>query len=209
MYYEENVVPQILKEETRTAILKAALAVFAEKGFRDASMLEVSRRAGLSAGNIYRYYPEKRALYSAAIPPGLMEELSATLDRKISGWQGQPLADESEPVGAEVRFRGELINLLVANRLHWVVLLREGMGEVLTERLTLFFERWLGSLKTGTVLDDTRRMTVRILYRNLINLMSSVLRENREPEELQKALAGCIDYHMAGLKALMEKWRNG
>ena len=200
--------PQILKEETRIAIVEAALSVFAQKGFRDATMQDVSRLAGLSAGNIYRYFPDKLALYAAALPPSLMEELQATLDRKIAAWEGTPLSADPGLNGAEKRFRLDLIDLLAQNRLQWIVLLRDRKQESLTDRLGTFFERWFGSLGPGPALSENRRMTVRLMYRNLIALIASVLGENRDAPALRDALENCIDYHMAGLAAVMERWRN-
>ena len=199
--------PQILKDETRSAILQAALTVFAQKGFKDTSMQDVSRLAALSVGNIYRYFPDKLALYAAALPPELMDELQATLDRKIAAWEGTPLSADPKSVGAETRFRIELIDLLVQNRLQWIVLLRDGKPDALTDRLASFFERWLGSQRTVPALDEMRRTTVRLIYRNLITLIASVLGENKDPPALREALENCIDYHMAGLAAMMEKWR--
>ncbi len=197
---------QTLKEDTRKAIIQSALTIFAQKGYRDTSMQDVSRLAGLSTGNLYRYFPDKRALYSAALPPELLGKLQAALDRKIAGWAGAPLAEDPETSPAEARFRGELIDLLVENRLQWVVLLREGMAETLSDRLTTFFTRWLGTLRAPVELDDTRLMTVRSMYRNLINLFTAVLGENADQAGLSQALENCIDYHMAGLRAVMAKW---
>ena len=198
---------QTLKEETRIVIVEAALAVFAEKGYRDASIQEVSRRAGLSPGNIYRYFPDKRALYEAALPPRLMEELQTTLDRKIAAWGCLPLSPEPGANGAERAFRLELLDLLVRNRLQWIALLREGRTDALVDRLQSFFERWHASVKSVAALDEARLLTVRLLYRNLIALIASALSGNREIEPLREALGNCIDYHMAGLAGLMEKWR--
>lgn len=47
------------------AIKAAAEKVFAERGFTGATMQEIAREAGLSAGAIYRYFPSKEALIEA------------------------------------------------------------------------------------------------------------------------------------------------
>ncbi len=136
-----------------------------------------------------------------------MEELQATLDRKIAAWEGMPLSMEPGANGAERAFRRDLVELLVNNRLEWIALLREGKPDALVDRLQSFFARWAGSLGTLPPLDETRRVTVRLMYRNLISLIASVLAENGESETLRAALGNCIDYHMAGLAAVMDKWR--
>ncbi len=199
--------PQILKEETRKAILRAAVIVFTENDFRDASMQAVARRAGLSPGNLYRYYPDKKALYDAAFPPESLDELSIVLERKIAGWQGLSLAVEPDSDGVQARFRKELIELLASKPEHWIVLLRNGAGEAFADRLVVFFERWLGSLRAESCLDSDRRKTVRLMYRGVVNLMASALGEHVENDTLRAALEDCMDYHMAGLAAITEKWR--
>lgn len=49
-------------EARRAEILEAARVVFADHGCDGASMQDVARAAGVSAGNIYRYFPSKEAL---------------------------------------------------------------------------------------------------------------------------------------------------
>ena len=44
-------------EDRSTGILEAARRAFAEKGFDGASMQDIARAAGMSAGNFYRYFP--------------------------------------------------------------------------------------------------------------------------------------------------------
>lgn len=48
-------------------ILEAAKRAFAEKGFDGASMQDLARAAGMSAGNFYRYFPSKNAIVEAMI----------------------------------------------------------------------------------------------------------------------------------------------
>jgi AcrR family transcriptional regulator len=53
----------------RERILDAAMDVFAEEGFRGATISEVERRVGLAAGtgSLYRHFPSKEALLQAAV----------------------------------------------------------------------------------------------------------------------------------------------
>src|SRR6266516_2002010 len=48
-----------------TQILDAALVCFAERGFQQASMHDISAEAGISVGLIYRYFENKDAVISA------------------------------------------------------------------------------------------------------------------------------------------------
>ncbi|MBP1807388.1 TetR/AcrR family transcriptional regulator [Rubellimicrobium aerolatum] len=49
------------------ALLALARQAFVEKGFDGASMQDLARAAGMSAGNFYRYFPSKAALVEALI----------------------------------------------------------------------------------------------------------------------------------------------
>ena len=53
------------KAKIRDDLLKAAVALFTEKGALAATMREISSRAGYSAGTIYSYFPSKDKIFSA------------------------------------------------------------------------------------------------------------------------------------------------
>ena len=50
------------KAQTRARILEAAVEVITEKGFKSASMREISQRAGVGDATIYNYFPSKEKL---------------------------------------------------------------------------------------------------------------------------------------------------
>src|SRR5215217_485637 len=52
-----------LPEERPRQILEAAFAVFAEHGLAAARLDDVAKRAGLSKGTIYLYFPNKEELF--------------------------------------------------------------------------------------------------------------------------------------------------
>jgi AcrR family transcriptional regulator len=60
--------------ERKKQILEAARAEFMEKGYGDTRVEDVARRAGLSKGAVYFYFPSKRELFMALV----LEEHEAT-----------------------------------------------------------------------------------------------------------------------------------
>ena len=62
---------QYTKEAVRARILAAAEQEFDEQGYAGASMRSIVRRAETSLGNIYRYYPNKEALFLSIVEPVL------------------------------------------------------------------------------------------------------------------------------------------
>jgi len=67
---------QHLKEQVRGKIIEAGRAEFMAKGFSGASMREIAERAGVVAGNVYRYFPGKDALFEAIVGPAHKSLLS-------------------------------------------------------------------------------------------------------------------------------------
>jgi AcrR family transcriptional regulator len=62
---------QILKKEVKERILNAARAEFGEHGFAKAKMRSIAERAGVSAGNLYTYFPNKDNLFCALVKPAV------------------------------------------------------------------------------------------------------------------------------------------
>ena len=51
--------PETAKADKREAILRAAIDVFAERGFFNAQVADVARSAGVAAGTVYLYFSSK------------------------------------------------------------------------------------------------------------------------------------------------------
>src|SRR5579863_5082118 len=63
------------KEARPGEILDAALACFAERGFAATRLDDVARRAGITKGTLYLYFPNKEELFKAVIRETLVPEL--------------------------------------------------------------------------------------------------------------------------------------
>ncbi len=58
-----------LKEEVKEKILASALLLFKEQGYLGASMRLIAKNAGVSLGNVYRYFKNKDDLFNAIVGP--------------------------------------------------------------------------------------------------------------------------------------------
>lgn len=54
-------------ERTRAALIRAAIARFASEGFNRVSLTDIARDVGVSPTAVYRYFPDKEALFEAAV----------------------------------------------------------------------------------------------------------------------------------------------
>lgn len=68
-----------IRTERRQAIVKAAIALFAQNGFSQTNMSAVARAAGMSHGTVFLYFPTKEALFEAALREPLAAFQALTL----------------------------------------------------------------------------------------------------------------------------------
>ncbi len=64
--------------DIKEIILSAALEIFSKKGYHEATIDEIARRAGVAKGSIYRYFPSKEDLFKS-----LLESRLEALSEKI------------------------------------------------------------------------------------------------------------------------------
>ena len=62
-------------EARRTQVIEAARQCFREAGFHTASMARIAEAAGMSVGQIYRFFPSKEAIIEAIVEQGVADKL--------------------------------------------------------------------------------------------------------------------------------------
>lgn len=65
-------------EDKKTALLKAALKLFTERGFHGTSTAQISKEAGVATGTLFNYFPTKEDLIN-----GLYFEVKGDLSRRM------------------------------------------------------------------------------------------------------------------------------
>lgn len=106
------------REEKRRRILDAADGCFARRGFHATSMAEICEAAGMSAGNLYRYFPSKEAMIAALVDAE--REETAALFRRIE--------DSDDPLAAITTLLERFLTLTTDAAGHrlWLEILSEG-----------------------------------------------------------------------------------
>jgi AcrR family transcriptional regulator len=79
------------KQQTRKAIIEAAIRLFTKKGFEQTSMDELASAAGVGKGTIYGYFKAKEEIFLAYCEAEI-DFAFAELDRKLD--EEAPLADQ-------------------------------------------------------------------------------------------------------------------
>jgi TetR/AcrR family transcriptional regulator, repressor for uid operon len=74
-----------LQHDRRDEILSAAQRLFARTGFHQTSMQQICAAAGMSPGNLYRYFPSKEAIIA-----GIAERDRAEVASQLDGVENAP-----------------------------------------------------------------------------------------------------------------------
>ncbi len=72
---------------TRERIIKAAISVFSQGDFHDATMRDIARKSGISQANIYQYYTSKESLLFSIIDDETLQ-MKRALDEHLKGIKG-------------------------------------------------------------------------------------------------------------------------
>jgi len=85
---------QVRSQETWAAIIEAAAALFAERGYEHTTTHQIAARAGVSVGALYRYFANKEALvielyrrYISELRVRILEEFPAARIAEVSGFR--------------------------------------------------------------------------------------------------------------------------
>src|SRR5262249_48783232 len=103
--------PRRSSAEVRARILSAAVALFAERGYRDATTREIAHRGEGAEPVIFRIYPTKQALFDAAV----LEPFDEFLSEYTARWLAAPTPGGS-PEEVLQQFVEELHDLVRQNR---------------------------------------------------------------------------------------------
>ena len=200
---------QTLKSEVRERMLAAAEAVFGELGYGGATMAAVAARAGVSTGNLYRYFSSKNDLFHAIVSDDFAASLLQIVRRRVHSLSQSDLA---RPNAAARRDQEELLGFWIEHRVKVVVLLDRAAGS----RFEDFGARFVNELTKPTLavlrarcprrpLPKVVRFMVREIFENTVRTIVAILEEHEDEDRIREAFALFWSYQLAGLAGL-EKW---
>jgi AcrR family transcriptional regulator len=108
--------------DARVELLAAALTVFAERGYRDASVDEIAERAGYSKGAVYWNFSSKEELYFALLEDRIIEPWR----EGIAALESASPEDDMAPEASRrfVEMLGAERELLLVEREYWAQAVR-------------------------------------------------------------------------------------
>ena len=117
---------QVLKEEVRQKIKKAAISEFEENGYQKTSMRSIALNAGVTVGNLYRYFKNKDDLFNVIIQPAF-QEIYKFID-EFARFKKSKLSEEKQKEDFIKTFEGSLIRIYLQHRPELVILLNGSKG---------------------------------------------------------------------------------
>jgi AcrR family transcriptional regulator len=120
------IIVQVLKEEVRRKIKKAALYKFEQNGYQKTSMRSVALSAGVTVGNLYRYFKNKDDIFNVIIQPAF-QEIYKFID-EFARFKNTALTEKKQKVNFIKTFEESLIRIYIHHRSELVILLNGSKG---------------------------------------------------------------------------------
>ena len=204
---------QVLKESVRERIFEAAETRFAEVGFRTATIGEIAQEAGVATGTVYKYFPDKEALFRSIITDDFVEELTGLTRQRIAAF-ARPggMAEGQDPQEDE---SGDLLRFFARNRRKVVILLGWGEGT----RYEFFARDYQREMESQTLrqaaeqfpqlkMTRTFRFMVRNVLRESVRGIVAILSEFEDEASIREAFSAAMGYRLAGMNGLV-RWASG
>jgi len=117
---------QVLKEEVKQKIKKAAVYEFEENGYQKTSMRSIASSAGVTVGNLYRYFKNKDDLFNVIIQPAFQEIYKFI--NEFARFKKITLSEEKQKDNFIKTFEESLIRIYIQHRPELVILLNGSKG---------------------------------------------------------------------------------
>lgn len=200
---------QRLKGEVRDRIVAAAASVFARDGYAAARLVDIAGEAGISTGNLYRYFDSKDTLFGEIVTPNIaarllkllrhrVRELGLLNDWSLATFRGSSRADE-------------LLGFWIAQRFAVIILLSGARGTcyehvrpLVIRELTRLASQYLRSRQGNCPVTPTMRFVLTELFARTTDMIVAILQEYDDEASIQVAFALFWRYQLTGLQSLLE-----
>ncbi|ANS76221.1 hypothetical protein AWM70_17895 [Paenibacillus yonginensis] len=204
---------QTQKEEVRDAILEAATTEFSQHGYAEASMRRIAKEAGMTTGNIYRYFSGKEELFDAIVGP-VYSQYSSYASEYLQAVDLHVNTDENATNDFWQRVEDALVGLLKASGTGLMLLLCRSEGskyERIKQEITLFLDTLLlkvfAAAKPNGTLTDYEQREVKMISSTLIEGVVLIIRDNPEPKTLGLLTDRLIAVYSGGIDQLLEEYK--
>lgn len=199
-------------EDTKNLILTYAKTEFMEKGFKDASVRNMAKCMGLTTGAIFRYYPDKEAIFSALVEDAA-EELYKTYQETQSNFQFVSTVEKNDIIEADRPiYLMQMLDLIYAHFDAFKLIICHGEGtryetyidqlvEIASDNTLMFIE---ARIKDGYKVKSTPANLIHIIYSANFTAIFEVVVHDMPKEEAEEYVTSLFDFFNSGWKTLLQ-----
>ncbi|WP_229750596.1 TetR/AcrR family transcriptional regulator [Paenibacillus nasutitermitis] len=187
-------------------ILRSALREFNRLGYRDASMRQIADTAGITPGNIYRYFASKEKMLHELLQPTYEQFVGYMLEIK------QDLEDVSamEPDNSLAflhKIQSTIVRLFNQSSLELSVLMNKSEGspyENVKQELTTvtysILEKAFHTFQNGTArLQDEENQSAHMIASTIVEGMCIILREYEDGDTIERLVDELVRIYFTGI----------
>ena len=132
---------QILKDDQRNKIIEAAKEEFLEKGYKDASLRNIAKKANMTVGNLYRYFTNKEDINKQIVKVtlDLLEEMVTKLSNNKLSFEGNSInfdMSNDELIESLDKLTDEMVDIYMNHKIEFNILM---MQSKLNDEITNWF----------------------------------------------------------------------
>ncbi|MEK3913040.1 TetR/AcrR family transcriptional regulator [Paenibacillus sp. FSL H7-0331] len=209
---------QILKDEIRSRIRKAALAEFNKEGYVKASMRNIAGTAGVAIGNVYRYYKNKDELFDELVQP-VYEKYETNMIEMRQKINFSYENDTPDVLKYYSKIEATLVDLFKTFTAEMTIVLNRSEGtkyeHVKSDLIKLSFsviESMILKARRNEILTEYEAALARMLSSSLVEGLCLILRDNEEGETYNKLVDQLLSIYSAGLNSVIKQmeasWRD-
>lgn len=199
---------QYKKDQVKENIDAAALKVFSRKGYQAAKISDISACAGVSVGNIYRYYKNKDEIFYSVVPEDFPSRILEEVHSKISTEK----FNHNTCNGIMEKIAEAFIRFMLSNRERILILfsgssgtrysgLRSELVGSLLSIVSMIYPDQYDSYLQRFGSDDV----LHLIYENLIEAYSQILGSDTcDDAALIDKIRQIDRYHFAGIIRLLD-----
>ncbi|MBN1498944.1 MAG: TetR/AcrR family transcriptional regulator [Spirochaetes bacterium] len=200
---------QILKKEVKDAIIREGKKEFLAHGFKNSALRQIAGKAGISAGNLYKYFKSKDDLFMTVVQPAI-DTIKKMADHEIV--QMDSIQEEIIAMFIE-NYSEEIISAFLVHRDEFLLVLNYSEGskhENVKNEITEYFIRHiLDHFKAENIkMDDCDFKYIPEAYAvSTIEGFISILNKNDSKEIIAANLKMYFGFILSEFMVIIEKLR--
>lgn len=192
---------QVLKDYVRGNIMSSARSEFLVKGYTKASMRDIAENAGITVGNIYRYYESKEYLFESIVEPTFSEMTELFHQIHIESHNERT---RDTYIAFRDKFSSQLMKIFNENQEEMMILLkcadgtryknvRSQFSDIIESKVQHFVKEATHNKEA----DFDKRMISKVVSKSVVDGFTDMLVQNglKDFDKLEKDIKALIDLY--------------